>query len=678
MKCKLYYLLFLFSCSLVSSQNLPFHDSFNESTLGNWEVTDDEPQYSGPSNWFIEDGVLRQNSNIWAYVAPDEFKYHLGTHISAGYEKWDNYSFNVLAKATDNDGIGIIFRYVDKNNYYRFLLLQDNGNGGPLRRLQKFVNGEPETIYEESPSQAIPEGWFSLTADVRADSITVYVNGEHFTTQRDTQFVEGKVGLSCYAMTGAYFDSVSVTNEKNVYEQPEQKLVEINRMPYLQLPDTNSIAIAWRTIEASMGKVKYGETVVLENEILEDSSGNIHFVKIENLEANRKYYYRVFNDEVSYSRVDSFYTVKPDNVKDVTFLVWGDSGTGNDAQYKIASLLEKETADFGIHVGDVSQSDGSEYDEIYFKPYENIVNGINIYTCIGNHDVYYDDAKTYLETFYYPSNNDENTERYYSFTWGNTFFINLDSNIDFSPNSPQYKFLKDQLESDEKRNAGWTFVYFHHPPYCELWDSWDGDDNVRNYLLPLFEENDVDIVFNGHTHGYERGKLNGVYYVITGGGGGGLDDYARDFSHITKSFSKYHYTKVEINDNKLKLTAIDENEEVIDSFEFVKSITGIDEKEDDAIQGELILEQNYPNPFNPSTTIKFNIPTVVGDANFASPTSLKIYDILGNEIRTLINGPKSPGTYEIKFDGSNLSSGIYYYQLSTNNKTITKKMLLLR
>ena len=83
------------------------------------------------------------------------------------------------------------------------------------------------------------------------------------------------------------------------------------------------------------------------------------------------------------------------------------------------------------------------------------------------------------------------------------------------------------------------------------------------------------------------------------------------------------------------------------------------------------LLQNYPNPFNPSTAIKYQIPN-------SSFVSLKVYDILGNEVETLVNEIKTAGSYEVKFNGSNLSSGIYFYQLKTNNYIATKKFMLFK
>lgn len=86
---------------------------------------------------------------------------------------------------------------------------------------------------------------------------------------------------------------------------------------------------------------------------------------------------------------------------------------------------------------------------------------------------------------------------------------------------------------------------------------------------------------------------------------------------------------------------------------------------------EYKLYQNYPNPFNPNTNIKFKIK----DLEF---TSLKIYDILGKELETLINEKLQQGEYEINFDGTNFISGIYFYKLSTGNFSETKKMILIK
>ncbi len=115
-----------------------------------------------------------------------------------------------------------------------------------------------------------------------------------------------------------------------------------------------------------------------------------------------------------------------------------------------------------------------------------------------------------------------------------------------------------------------------------------------------------------------------------------------------------------------------------------QSSTGIDEDADEL--DDFILYQNYPNPFNPSTKIRFVIP-----ASSLNPFSkgegtlvtLKVYDVLGNEVATLVNEYKPAGSYEVELsghsdEGQNLTSGVYFYQLRAGDFVQTKKMILLK
>ena len=97
--------------------------------------------------------------------------------------------------------------------------------------------------------------------------------------------------------------------------------------------------------------------------------------------------------------------------------------------------------------------------------------------------------------------------------------------------------------------------------------------------------------------------------------------------------------------------------------------TGVEEKVD--LPTKFSLEQNYPNPFNPVTTIKYSIPK-------QSNVTLKLFNILGKEIRTLIDKVHSPGIYKIQFDGVDLTSGIYFYRIQAGDFAETKKMILIK
>ncbi len=90
------------------------------------------------------------------------------------------------------------------------------------------------------------------------------------------------------------------------------------------------------------------------------------------------------------------------------------------------------------------------------------------------------------------------------------------------------------------------------------------------------------------------------------------------------------------------------------------------------------LEQNYPNPFNPSTTIAYSIAGSMEKGVWSTETKLVVYDILGREVSVLVNEKKAAGSYEVKFDGSGLSSGVYFYRLIAGSFVQTRKLLLMK
>ena len=106
----------------------------------------------------------------------------------------------------------------------------------------------------------------------------------------------------------------------------------------------------------------------------------------------------------------------------------------------------------------------------------------------------------------------------------------------------------------------------------------------------------------------------------------------------------------------------------IRSVEREKSIAN---SEVNKIPVEYSLLQNYPNPFNPVTVICYELSAV-------SHVELKVYDILGREVMTLVNGTQSAGYNEVRFEASNLPGGIYFYRLSVGNYVGVKKMVLVR
>lgn len=103
-------------------------------------------------------------------------------------------------------------------------------------------------------------------------------------------------------------------------------------------------------------------------------------------------------------------------------------------------------------------------------------------------------------------------------------------------------------------------------------------------------------------------------------------------------------------------------------------VTSVQEINSGLTPEKFILQQNYPNPFNPETTIEFSVPPFTGE----QAVTLRIYDILGREVAEVINGNYKSGKYDVRFDGSKLNSGVYFYRLSAGKTSILKKMMLLK
>jgi hypothetical protein len=112
-------------------------------------------------------------------------------------------------------------------------------------------------------------------------------------------------------------------------------------------------------------------------------------------------------------------------------------------------------------------------------------------------------------------------------------------------------------------------------------------------------------------------------------------------------------------------------------------VTSVPQSDNSNDPREFVLEQNYPNPFNPTTTINFSLPSrnltdAGGRVGVGYATTLKVYDLLGREVATLVNERKQPGAYRVTFDAKGLASGVYLCRLQAGESISTNKMILVR
>ena len=255
--------------------------------------------------------------------------------------------------------------------------------------------------------------------------------------------------------------------------------------------------------------------------------------------------------------------------------------------------------------------------------------------------------------------------------------FNLTSNMDAQEGEPKLVLAFQQCTSEpELVSSGyeeWGEEYMrYYQYYSDLFvavsmdgTTWQEPVNITN--TPNKDEVDLsinrDVIDN---------KLHMIYFRDSKAG---RDDWLSGADTTQKEWVMY-------SNNGIWGIPIrkDPNDQVEIIYKVIDLSTIVGVEKTTNIPNNFELSQNYPNPFNPTTTIKYSIP--VADANFASITNnlviLKVYDILGREVATLVNKEQQPGNYEVSFNGANLSSGTYYYKLKCGNFVESKKMILLK
>jgi predicted phosphodiesterase len=242
----------------------------------------------------------------------------------------------------------------------------------------------------------------------------------------------------------------------------------------------------------------------------------------------------------------------------VRFAVIGDMGTGGPFQYEVA----REMADyhgrfpfnFVIMLGDniYGRKKPPDFERKFDLPYKPLIDaGVDFYASLGNHD---NTNERYYKLF------NMNGRRYYTFKKGDVRFFALDSNY---MDPQQLKWLEVQLRNS---NEHWKICFFHHPLYSDG-RSHGPDLDLRARLEPLLEKYNVNVVFSGHEHVYERIKpQHGLYYFIVGNSGELRRHNLRPSSEMAVGFdSDRAFMMVEIAENNLYFETVSRSGGVVDS-----------------------------------------------------------------------------------------------------------------
>ncbi|HJZ93444.1 MAG TPA: metallophosphoesterase family protein [Gemmataceae bacterium] len=352
--------------------------------------------------------------------------------------------------------------------------------------------------------------------------------------------------------------------------------------PYLQYPTQTSITVMWETAVAGTSVVEYGPTPAALKTAEAEKDATIHEVKIDGLEPETKYVYRVSTTAADGKTVTSplyqFMTAVKEGSA-FSFAVIGDTQKNPKMTAKVAKVMYDRRPHFVVHCGDVVDNgpDKKEWVHELFGPCAELFARSAVFPTIGNHEK---NHEWYYKYFSLPA-----PEYRYRYRYGNADFFVVDSNKPLKPESEQFKWLDEQLGDS---TAKWKFVYHHHPAWSSDSDDygntyrgagWLGDLNVRN-LVGLYEKHKVDVVFNGHIHLYERtwplragqvDQKNGVVYVTSGGGGGWLDDVGPLPTWFKAQVRvDFHCCYVNVHGGRLEFKAFDHNGQLFDQFELDK------------------------------------------------------------------------------------------------------------
>jgi hypothetical protein len=335
--------------------------------------------------------------------------------------------------------------------------------------------------------------------------------------------------------------------------------VNIIKGPYLQFNRSKNMLVLWETDDAGTSRVDYGVTDELEHYVEQTAPVTLHRIELSGLEPETTYHYRIQTDD---AESDTFtFRTEVNESTPFSFAAFGDSRTTPEQSSVVGRQMASHEPHFLLHSGDLV-SNGTAYEqweEQFFSPLGDTLNHVPIFPVLGNHE-------QNSEHFYnfFPSGS------WYSFNYGDTQFIALDTNTasgGFAPGTEQHAWLEQTLKETD---ATWRIVWFHHPPYSS--GNHGCSFEQREAFAPLFEKYKVDMVFNGHDHIYERSfpmqaneraDDSGVIYIVTGGGGAPLYSVnAGDWTAYATAV--HHCCIVSIDGPLLQLVAYSLHGDIVD------------------------------------------------------------------------------------------------------------------
>jgi hypothetical protein len=328
---------------------------------------------------------------------------------------------------------------------------------------------------------------------------------------------------------------VSLASRDSAAKQAPVAQAGVVRGPYLQNTCEDAITIRWRTAVPARGRVDYWQAGSGQRFFKQEPLPTTeHSLRLSGLKSAHTYSYSIVGEDA----LHEFRTLPAAHVA-VPTRIWiiGDSGTGNEnarAVYQAyrAFTAERQT-DVWLMLGDNAYAHGTDqqFQNGVFNIYTPLLHNTCVWPAVGNHETYWarkdnnpltnNQADPYLAIFDMPTKGEaggvpSGSELYYSFDYGRTHFICLDSQVsDRSQEGAMYRWLQADLEQSGDDQYDWIIAYWHHPPYTHGTHNSDKERqhfDMRENFVPLLEAHGVDLTFGGHSHTYERSILMHGHY----------------------------------------------------------------------------------------------------------------------------------------------------------------------
>jgi hypothetical protein len=341
--------------------------------------------------------------------------------------------------------------------------------------------------------------------------------------------------------------------------------------PYLTGVDDSSVVVRFELDTSSAATLKVTEEGAGEPSALAVQSPEtvMHAVRVTGLEPGKRYQYVVRIGAASVG--GGTFGTAPVAGTPVHFLVYGDNRTGTAAHASVVAAMTKIPADFLVNTGDLVQEGGRRAQWKEFFDIEGpLLRDRAVFSAIGNHERYEDDAAQNFESYFGFDSPDGGPARPYgTVALGNVRLFFLDAMHDWDSGSERAWLERELAETDDEHGRPWRIAVMHHSP----WSCGHHGPNkklVDAHVPELLAAHRVDLVLAGHDHLYERGDGRLMKYIVTGGGGGPLDPTRTGSPTTRKLEATYHFLEVSAGSDALRIVALRPDGTVLDRCGFAK------------------------------------------------------------------------------------------------------------